>query len=34
MKRVLVIDDEAPIRRLIEIALSGLGWEEIGRAHV
>lgn len=27
MKRVLVIDDEAPIRRLIEIALSGLGWE-------
>ena len=27
MKRVLVVDDEAPIRRLIEIALSGLGWE-------
>jgi two-component system, OmpR family, KDP operon response regulator KdpE len=27
MKRVLVIDDEAPIRRLLEIALSGLGWE-------
>jgi Response regulators consisting of a CheY-like receiver domain and a winged-helix DNA-binding domain len=26
MKRVLVIDDEAPIRRLLEIALSGLGW--------
>jgi two-component system KDP operon response regulator KdpE len=27
MRRVLVVDDEAPIRRLIEIALSGLGWE-------
>jgi two-component system, OmpR family, KDP operon response regulator KdpE len=27
MKRVLIIDDEAPIRRLLEIALSGLGWE-------
>jgi two-component system, OmpR family, KDP operon response regulator KdpE len=27
MKRVLVIDDEAPIRRLLEIALAGLGWE-------
>jgi two-component system KDP operon response regulator KdpE len=27
VKRVLVIDDEAPIRRLLEIALSGLGWE-------
>ena len=27
MKRILVIDDEQPIRRLLEIALSGLGWE-------
>ncbi len=27
MKRVLVIDDEAPIRRLLGIALAGMGWE-------
>jgi two-component system, OmpR family, KDP operon response regulator KdpE len=27
MRRVLVIDDEASIRRLYEIALSNLGWE-------
>jgi len=27
MRRVLVIDDEAAIRRLYEIALSNLGWE-------
>jgi two-component system, OmpR family, KDP operon response regulator KdpE len=27
MRRVLVIDDEAAIRRLLEIALSNLGWE-------
>jgi two-component system KDP operon response regulator KdpE len=27
MRRILVIDDEAPIRRLLEIALSNLGWE-------
>ena len=27
MRRILVIDDEAQIRRLLEIALSNLGWE-------
>jgi two-component system, OmpR family, KDP operon response regulator KdpE len=27
VRRILVIDDEAPIRRLLEIALSNLGWE-------
>jgi two-component system KDP operon response regulator KdpE len=27
MRRVLVIDDEAAIRRMLEIALSNLGWE-------
>jgi two-component system KDP operon response regulator KdpE len=27
VKRVLVIDDEAPIRRLLGVALAGLGWE-------
>jgi two-component system, OmpR family, KDP operon response regulator KdpE len=27
MKRVLVIDDEAPVRRLLGVALSGMGWE-------
>ncbi|MCE5255574.1 MAG: response regulator transcription factor [Spirochaetaceae bacterium] len=27
MKRILVIDDEASIRRLLEISLSSIGWE-------
>lgn len=27
MKRVLVVDDEPPIRRLLKAAFSGLGWE-------
>ena len=27
MRRILVIDDEAQIRRLLEITLSNLGWE-------
>ena len=27
MRRILVIDDEARIRRLLELALSNLGWE-------
>jgi two-component system, OmpR family, KDP operon response regulator KdpE len=27
MRRILVIDDEAQIRRLLELALSSLGWE-------
>jgi two-component system KDP operon response regulator KdpE len=32
MRRILVIDDEAQIRRLLEIALSNLGWEVFSAA--
>ena len=32
MRRVLVIDDEAQIRRLLEISLSNLGWEVFSAA--
>ncbi len=32
MRRLLVIDDEAQIRRLLELALSNLGWEVFSAA--